>query len=123
MSVRAFADDTASPEKMVERRMEHLKKALTLTDDQVGKIRPILENTAKEIKKIRDEKKGDRKAVMEAVRTQMKSADESINATLTPEQQKKFASMRESQKEKMKERMQERRAEGKASGKAEGTQK
>jgi Spy/CpxP family protein refolding chaperone len=99
-----------SPEQMVERRIQHLTKTLALTPDQVSKIKPILENNAKEFAKIREEKKGDRKAMMLAAQERMESNDKEISALLTPEQQTKFAAQRDKMKAKMKERIEKRKA-------------
>lgn len=101
-----------TPAEMASRRLEHLTKMLSLTPEQAGKIKPILESSATEVAKIRDEKKGDRKAVMTAVKERFEATDKEISAVLTPEQQTKFAKSREKMREKMQERIEKRR-EGK----------
>lgn len=100
-----------TPEQMTERRLQHLTKSLSLTPEQVGKIKPILENNAKELTKLRDEKKGDRKAAMTALRERMETSDKEISALLTPEQQTKFAAQRDKMRERMKNRIEKRKAE------------
>jgi protein CpxP len=102
-----------TPEQMAERRLTHLTKTLTLTADQAGKIKPILENSAKEMAKIREEKKGDRKAAMMAAKDRMEATDKEITALLTPEQQTKFAQQRDKMREKMQDRMEKRKADKK----------
>lgn len=98
-----------APEKMAERRTDHLKKALKLTDEQVGKIQPIILKGAQEGRKIFEEKKGDRKAVAEAMKTNMDATDKEISAVLTADQQKKFEKMRGKMMAKMEERMKNRK--------------
>ncbi|MBL7991359.1 MAG: hypothetical protein JNN25_07970 [Candidatus Kapabacteria bacterium] len=97
------------PEKMAERRTNHLKKALKLTDEQVSKIQPIILNGAQQGRKIAEEKKGDRKAAAEAMKTAMEATDKEISAVLTADQQKKFEEMRGKMKAKMEARMSHRK--------------
>lgn len=98
-----------APEKMAERRTNHLKKALKLTDEQVSKIQPIILNGAQQGRKIAEEKKGDRKAAVEAMKTTMEATDKEISAVLTADQQKKFEEMRGKMKAKMEARMSHRK--------------
>jgi Spy/CpxP family protein refolding chaperone len=90
-----------TPEQMASRRLTHLTKSLTLSADQSSKIKPILENNAKEMAKIREEKKGDRKAAMIAAKERIEATDKEITALLTPEQQTKFAQQREKMRGRM----------------------
>lgn len=98
-----------APEKMAERRTNHLKKALKLTDEQVSKIQPIILNGAQQGRKIAEEKKGDRKAAVEAMKATMEATDKEISAVLTADQQKKFEEMRGKMKAKMEARMSHRK--------------
>lgn len=98
-----------APEKMAERRTNHLKKALALTDEQASKIQPIILKSAEQGKKIVEEKKGDRKAIAEAMKTTIEATDKEISAVLTADQQKKFEEMRGKMKAKMAERMSKRK--------------
>lgn len=97
-----------APEKMAERRTNHLKKALKLTDEQTGKIQPIILKGAQQGQKIFEEKKGDRQAIAEAMKANMEATDKEISAVLTADQQKKFEEMRSKMKTKMEERMSKR---------------
>ena len=103
-----------TPEQMVERRLGHLSKSLKLNDDQKTKLKPILENSVKEMAKLRDEKKGDRKALMTAAKERMDATEKEISAILTPEQQTKFAKQRDKMEDRMKERVEKRKAEKEA---------
>lgn len=102
-----------TPEQMAERRLTHLTKTLKLSADQASKIKPILENNAKEAAKIREEKKGDRKAAMTAFKERMETADKEIMAVLTPEQQTTFTQQRDKMRGRMQERMEKRKADKK----------
>ncbi|TAE22845.1 MAG: hypothetical protein EAZ92_15375 [Candidatus Kapaibacterium sp.] len=97
-----------TPEQMLERRLGHLSKTLKLSEEQKTKLKPILETSMKEMTKIREEKKGDRKALMAAVQDRMSATEKEISAILTPEQQTKFAKQRENMREKIADRMKER---------------
>lgn len=97
-----------APEKMAERRTNHLKKALKLTDEQTGKIQPIILKGAQQGQKVFEEKKGDRKAIAEAMKANAEATDKEISAILTADQQKKFEEMRGKMKAKMEERMSKR---------------
>jgi periplasmic protein CpxP/Spy len=103
------ANEKGSPEQIADRRTTHLTKHLKLTTDQAGKIKPIILQSAMDVKKLRTEKKSDTTGVYESVRTTLASADTSIRAILTPEQQTKFDAMRTKAKAKMDAKMEERK--------------
>ena len=104
------AAPTGTPEEIATRRMDHLKKALKLTDEQVGKIKPTIVANVQEMQKAREEKKGDRKAIIELARTNMEKTDASIRAVLTPEQQTTFDKMTAKMKDRAEDRMEKRKA-------------
>ncbi len=108
-SAKAMGKGRPDPQKITERRVNHLKKALKLTDEQVGKIQPIILKGAEAGKKIFDEKKGDRKATADAMKATMEATDNEIKAILTAEQQTKFDQMRGKMKAKMEERREKRK--------------
>jgi periplasmic protein CpxP/Spy len=79
-------------------QLEWLSKQLNLTDDQKTKLKPILEDQSKQMKATRE----DATLTQDQKREKMKQLHESthsqINDILTPEQQKKFAELKEQQK-------------------------
>ena len=79
-------------------QLEWLSKQLNLTDDQKAKLKPILEDQSKQMKATRE----DTTLTQDQKREKMKQVHESthsqINDILTPEQQKKFAELKEQQK-------------------------
>ena len=82
--------DRPDPQKLTERRVNHLKKALKLTNEQTGKIQPIILKGAETGKKIFEDNKGNRQAMADAMKTNMETTDKEIRTILTAEQQTKF---------------------------------
>ena len=91
-----------NPEQMVEKRVEHLDKMLSLTADQKAEITRIYIEEMEAMSKDRPVKmdKGERpdEAAMKAQHEQMKARREASNAKiealLTPEQAAKFAELK-----------------------------
>lgn len=67
--------------------LEHLSKALNLTEDQKAKIQPIIQKSEPQLKAIWQDARAKTKAVMDSVDTQ-------IRPLLTPEQQQKLDAMK-----------------------------
>lgn len=78
----------------VEDRLERLTEELSLTDDQVAKIKPILEKVKKEMDALRESSSGDRDQQMEAMKKIMDSEEEQISALLTDEQKTMLAKIK-----------------------------
>ena len=91
------------PQRMVEKRVERLDKALGLTAEQKAEITKLytLEMEAMSKDRAARKEKGDKpdEAVMQANREKMKAqheaTDAKIESLLTPEQAKKFAQIKE----------------------------
>jgi periplasmic protein CpxP/Spy len=78
-----------------EQRLQHLTKALNLTEDQQTKIKPILENETQQLQALRQDTsvaQQDRWSKMKAIRDNTTSQ---ITPILTPDQQKKYETMTE----------------------------
>jgi Spy/CpxP family protein refolding chaperone len=78
----------------VERELQRMRQALNLTDDQVAKIRPILQVRNKQLEDLRAESslpQGEARTKAAATR---KSAREQIDQILTPEQKERQKAMR-----------------------------
>jgi len=78
----------------VERELQRMSQALNLTDDQVAKIRPILQSEYKQLKDLQANSslpQGKARAKAAAIR---KSAHQQINQILMPEQREKQKEMR-----------------------------
>jgi periplasmic protein CpxP/Spy len=78
--------------------LQRLDKALTLTDDQKAKIKPILEDQATKLKAIRENAADDRKGAAAQARKLTEETNAKIKALLNPEQQTKFTQMLEKQR-------------------------
>jgi len=111
----------AYPPKSADERIQHMKERLELTDEQVAKILPILQ----EIKEKRQELFENKKAqARDNFRTQMKQImeknDSRISALLNEEQKEKWERSRKKRWEKREARMKSRRDEKQKSGRNRG---
>ena len=85
---------THPPRGRVERELQSLSASLGLTDDQVEKIRPILETRNQQLKDLRANSampQGEARAKAAAIR---RSARRQIDRILTPQQKQKQKEMR-----------------------------
>jgi Spy/CpxP family protein refolding chaperone len=71
------------PAKMTDMILNNLSKKLTLTDDEKGKIKPIIEEQVAEIQKQREAQRA-------AMQKQIEDAKAKIKPLLTPDQQKQL---------------------------------
>ncbi len=88
-----LANEGGNPAEHVSKRIEHLKEKLSLTDDQVQKVRGILESA-----------QAANKAAWEAMQQRKEQTDQQILGVLNDEQKAKYAKMQEKRKEKWQER-------------------
>ena len=82
------------PRGRVERQLQRMSESLNLTDDQVAKIRPILQDRNKQLEDLRAESslpQGEARAKAREIR---KSARQQIDQILTPAQREKQKTMR-----------------------------
>jgi Spy/CpxP family protein refolding chaperone len=102
MSTTAWAQDNQNPQAEhhehgqgmnADAQLEHMSQTLNLTDDQKTKIKPILEDSAKQMQQLRQ----DTSVSQEDRHTKMQQIHEStmsqIKPILTDDQQKKLDSM------------------------------
>ena len=83
-----------------EARLKMLTEKLNLTEDQQAKLKPVLEDQAKQMKAIHDDASlapADRQAKMKDVH---ESSIEKMNAILKPDQQAKWKQMRQEMMQK-----------------------
>lgn len=78
-----------------EERLKQMKETLNLTDDQVAKIKPILEKGASEAKAIHEDASVQGEDKRSKTMEVMKSTREQVNEILTPEQREKAKAERE----------------------------
>jgi Spy/CpxP family protein refolding chaperone len=114
----AIAQDAAparqvSPEKRIEMRLERLKTELSLTNEQLPKIKELLMQQDG----LRDLKPEERRAAFQEIQTKM-------DAILTPEQKEKQKALQEERRKKMMERREQMQKKDDAqSGKTPETEK
>jgi periplasmic protein CpxP/Spy len=111
-SVTAFAQNggTLTPEQRIEKRLAHAQKRLNLTDDQVAKLKAILEQNMAKIKADRQAMKNAqpgpaRQDARKQMQADAKSMRDQIKTVLTPEQLKKFKELRIQQIERRQQRL------------------
>ena len=80
-------------------RLECLSKELNLTDDQKGKVKPILEDETKQSRAAREDTSLSEDQKHDKMKQIHETANSKINDILTPDQQKKFAKLNEQRKE------------------------
>jgi len=81
------------PRMTPEERLKRLDQALKLTDDQKGKIKPILEDQQKQMEALRSDSslsQDDRRAKMRSI---MQDGNAKIREQLTDDQKKQFDEM------------------------------
>jgi Spy/CpxP family protein refolding chaperone len=85
---------THAPRGRVERELQRMREALNLTDDQVAKIRPILQIRNKQLENLRADSsmpQGEARAKAAEIR---RSARHRMDQILTPEQREKQKALR-----------------------------
>lgn len=76
-----------------EQRLQHMTKALNLTDDQQQKIKPILEGESQQMQAVRQDSSLSEKDQMSKMGQIRQDSMTQINSILTPEQQQKYQAM------------------------------
>jgi protein CpxP len=76
-------------------RLEWLSKELNLTDDQKSKLKPILEGEGKEMRAVREDTSLSQEQKHDKMKQIHDATHSQINDILTPDQQKKFAALKE----------------------------
>ena len=91
----------AAPQRHARSQMQRLVDQLGLTSDQKGKIDPILEDEAKQLRTLR----GDRSAEATHKKTEIRKAtDAKVKALLTDEQWNKLKQLRAARKAERKKK-------------------
>ncbi len=79
--------------------LEWLSKELNLTDEQKTKVKPILDEQTKQMHATQEDSSLTQEQKHDKMKQIHEAAHSQINDILTPEQQKKFAALKEQQKE------------------------
>jgi P pilus assembly/Cpx signaling pathway, periplasmic inhibitor/zinc-resistance associated protein len=80
-------------EMRIEDRLKQLGEALALTDEQKTAIKPILEESGAEMRKLLEDRSGDREARRSKLMELREKTNTKIAALLTDEQKAKFAEL------------------------------
>jgi Spy/CpxP family protein refolding chaperone len=102
----AFAQQQRDPAQMLQRQVDRMKEALSLTDAQVAKITPILKDAQEKQAAARAKAREagqtfDRDKFMADMKKSNEEIDAKIKSILTPDQVTKLAEMRKQQAERM----------------------
>jgi len=100
---------SAQNKTLIERRVEQLKEALQLNDEQTFKITEIMSRLEQKNEQEQSAKPINKKAIMKERQKRLNEADKEIEALLTPAQLKKYESYKKERANKMKSRMQGRK--------------
>jgi protein CpxP len=90
-----------SPDQMVARQVEHLTKALSLTQDQVAQIKPILQNQMTQMSALRQDTETPQSDKHEKMMQIHTDAQTKIRAVLTSDQQTKYDALLAQQQQHM----------------------
>jgi Spy/CpxP family protein refolding chaperone len=80
-------------------QLERLSKELNLTDEQKEKVKPILDEQTKQMHATQEDASLNQEQKRDKMKQVHQTTHSQINDILTPEQQKKFAELKEQQKE------------------------
>jgi Spy/CpxP family protein refolding chaperone len=84
-------------------QLERLSQELNLTDEQKEKVKPILDEQSKQMQATQDDTSLSQEQKRDKMKQIHQTTHSQINEILTPEQQKKFAELKEQHKEQRKE--------------------
>ena len=89
----------------VDDQLQKLTKALTLTDDQQAKIKPILESQRTQIEAIRNDSSGNRRENFTKMRDVHEKTVTQVKTVLNDDQKKKYDELQEQMKQEGRDRM------------------
>ncbi len=102
-------DDQGRPRRgmpSVEDQVKNLTEKLSLTDDQQGKVKTILEDTRSQMMKVMQDDSMSREDKMAKGRSLRETANGKIRDLLTDDQKKKFDDMQKEMQDRMRQRQQ-----------------
>lgn len=105
----SYAQQTRDGKSRAEQMTNRLKDSLQLSTEQTKKVRAIYDSMQVRMASDREANRGDRDAMMQAMRIRTEKADKELEALLTPDQKKKFEVFKKEREQRMRQRMQERR--------------
>ncbi|HXD92787.1 MAG TPA: hypothetical protein VNX01_06200 [Bacteroidia bacterium] len=100
--------DAPTPDQMAERQSNRLQKVLTLTDEQKQRVYTAIAKRATTVQQLRSTNASDNNALKASIKPVNEQFIKDVNATLTPEQQKKWDEFRVQEQQKKEARMKEK---------------
>jgi periplasmic protein CpxP/Spy len=94
----------AQVEQKIEHRVQRMKEALQLTDEQSAKIQEIFLREEQKTTPDKQSKPLNKRTALKKARLQMKATDTEIEKLLTPEQLKKYDSYKKERMNELKSR-------------------
>ena len=96
------AQQNQTPEQRTAKQVQRLTKALTLTNDQVAQIQPMLLELNQKRDAMRDADASNKRTAMKEMRTLAMAQDEKMKTILSADQYAKYEDIKDDAKEKMK---------------------
>ncbi|MFA6469040.1 MAG: hypothetical protein WCW35_09085 [Bacteroidota bacterium] len=91
-----------------EAQLKQLQEKIGLTEEQMVKVKAIMQKAREEARAEFENSDGDREAMREKMMKRSEQTDEEIMKLLTKEQKKKYMEYRKERQKEMQERMRER---------------
>lgn len=108
--------DRATPTERADRQTMFLTERLSLREDQIPAVREVALEYAERQQALRNDKRGDRRAMMQGMRALSQEQDAAYEAILDGDQYAGLQEVRREVREKVRERMQERRGARRGDG-------
>jgi hypothetical protein len=96
------AQQNQTPEQRAAKQVQRLTKALTLTNDQVSQIQPMLLELNQKRDAMKDADASNKRTAMKEMRTLAMAQDEKMKTILSADQYAKYEDIKDDAKEKMK---------------------
>jgi hypothetical protein len=108
--VQSGLDWSKGPSQYFSLKLDHLSKALNLSNDQQAKIKPFLEQEAGELRTLWNNPTVSRKDKLNTLEKIVRSSDKKIKPLLSQDQVQKLEELRKEQKVELKKRIAEETA-------------
>jgi protein CpxP len=104
----AVKKEAPTPEQIAERQSNRLQKVLTLTDEQKQRVYAAIAKRATTVQQLRSTNASDNNALKASIKPVNDQFIKDVDATLTPEQKKKWDEFRVEEEKKREARMNEK---------------
>ena len=100
-------DWSKGPSQYFSLKLDHLSKVLNLSDEQQGRIKPVIEHEAGELRTLWDNPVLSRKEKLNSLEKIVRSSDKKIKPLLSQDQARTLEDLRKQQKLELKKRIEE----------------